>query len=60
MGETLFVINMFNIGVTPFRVFFFAIINLIEAKVSLTRIQNILYYPNESPEESLLKNNETL
>ena len=35
LAETIFVINMFNLGVTPLRVFFFALINIFEAKVSL-------------------------
>ena len=56
LGETIFVINMFNLGVTPLRVFFFALINIFEAKVSLTRINNILFYPDETEEESLLRN----
>ena len=51
---------MFNLGVTPLRVFFFALINIFEAKVSLERIDNILYYPDEKIEESLQKNDANL
>ena len=55
LGEIIFVINLFNLGVTPLRVFFFALINVFEAKVSLERINNILYYPDENEDESLFK-----
>ena len=60
LGEIIFVINLFNLGVTPLRVFFFALINVFEAKVSLERINNILYYPDENEDESLLKNDKNL
>ena len=41
---------------SPFRNLFFALVNIFEAKVSLTRINNILFYPDETEEESLLRN----
>ena len=47
LGNVFFIITIFNLLVTPLRVFFFGLMNVIQAKVSLKRMSQVLVLPNQ-------------
>lgn len=60
LGSIFYVIFTFNLFATPLGIFFFALMNLFEAKVALERIKQTLSYPDEIEEESIQKNDEDI
>ena len=60
IGDIFFIITIFNLLVTPLRVFFFGTMKFFEAKVSIKRISRMLLLPNfdDNDDKYYLNNND--
>lgn len=47
LGRLFFLIQMFNLSTTPLRMFFFAMIQLLQAKIGIKRMESTMQFPNE-------------
>ena len=54
LGSIFYVLSVYNMTTVPLRIFFFAIITMIEARIGLERIGKFGEFPNQTPQEDML------
>lgn len=60
IGQSFFIVMLFNLFANPFKYFFFFLMNFFEAIVIFKRLDHIMDFPDSNKEESLLFNDEEL
>ena len=60
LGSIFYVLSVFNMTTVPLRIFFFAVITMIEARIGLERIGKFCEFPNQTPQEDILRDDENL